>query len=302
MIKTSRQLKDLIRNMAKEHAADAQVLLRNYMMERFLERISISEYRDNFILKGGMLVAAMVGIDARSTMDMDATVKGTAVNVEDVENIIAGIIRIPINDGVDFRVKSISEIMDEADYPGVRANLDCYFDGTRTPLKIDISTGDVITPKEVRYSFKLMFEERTIDVWAYNLETVVAEKLETILARTTANTRMRDFYDLHMLYQLYGDTLNKEVLTQAFAATAEKRGSAFLMPNAEEVLCVVYNSVEMQKLWENYRKKFSYASDISWHSIMCSIRQIAAETGLPVEQSAGRGYTQLDRETAETGN
>lgn len=302
MIKTSRQLKDLIRNMAKEHAADAQVLLRNYMMERFLERISISEYRDNFILKGGMLVAAMVGIDARSTMDMDATVKGTAVNVEDVENIITGIIRIPINDGVDFRVKSISEIMDEADYPGVRANLDCYFDGTRTPLKIDISTGDVITPKEVRYSFKLMFEERTIDVWAYNLETVVAEKLETILARTTANTRMRDFYDLHMLYQLYGNTLNKEVLTQAFAATAEKRGSAFLIPKAEEVLCVVYNSVEMQKLWENYRKKFSYASDISWHSIMCSIRQIAAETGLPVEQSAGRGYTQLDRETAETGN
>ena len=302
MIKTSRQLKDLIRNMAKEHAADAQVLLRNYMMERFLERISISEYRDNFILKGGMLVAAMVGIDARSTMDMDATVKGTAVNVEDVENIIAGIIRIPINDGVDFRVKSISEIMDEADYPGVRANLDCYFDGTRTPLKIDISTGDVITPKEVRYSFKLMFEERTIDVWAYNLETVVAEKLETILARTTANTRMRDFYDLHMLYQLYGDTLNKEVLTQAFAATAEKRGSAFLIPKTEEVMCVVYNSVEMRKLWGNYRKKFSYASDISWHSIMCSIRQIAAETGLPVEQSAGRGYTQLDRETAETGN
>ena len=302
MIKTSRQLKDMIRNMAKEHAADAQVLLRNYMMERFLERISISEYRDNFILKGGMLVAAMVGIDARSTMDMDATVKGTAVNVEDVENIIAGIIRIPINDGVDFRVKSISEIMDEADYPGVRANLDCSFDGTRTPLKIDISTGDVITPKEVRYSFKLMFEERTIDVWAYNLETVVAEKLETILARTTANTRMRDFYDLHMLYQLYGDTLNKEVLTQAFAATAEKRGSAFLIPKAEEVMCVVYNSVEMQKLWDNYRKKFSYASDISWHSIMCSIRQIAAETGLPVEQSAGRGYTQLDRETAETGN
>ena len=302
MIKTSRQLKDLIRNMAKEHAADAQVLLRNYMMERFLERISISEYRDNFILKGGMLVAAMVGIDARSTMDMDATVKGTAVNVEDVENIITGIIRISINDGVDFRVKSISEIMDEADYPGVRANLDCYFDGTRTPLKIDISTGDVITPKEVRYSFKLMFEERTIDVWAYNLETVVAEKLETILARTTANTRMRDFYDLHMLYQLYGNTLNKEVLTQAFAATAEKRGSAFLIPKAEEVMYKVYNSVEMQKLWENYRKKFSYASDISWHSIMCSIRQIAAETGLPVEQSAGRGYTQLDRETAETGN
>lgn len=284
MIKTSRQLKDLIRNMAKDKSADAQVLLRNYMMERFLERISLSEYKDNFILKGGMLVAAMVGLDVRSTMDIDATVKGASVNVEDVENIIAGIVCVPVDDGVDFRVKSISEIMDEADYPGVRVNMDCYFDGTRTPLKIDISTGDVITPKEVRYSFKLMFEERTIDVWAYNLETVVAEKLETIIARTTTNTRMRDFYDLHILYHLYGNTMNKEVLTQALAATADKRGSVNLIPNAEKVLCDIHDSKDMQGLWDNYRSKFSYATDISWSAVIRSVRQIAIEAGLPVKK------------------
>lgn len=193
MIKTARQLKDLIRNLSKKNAADAQILMRNYMMERFLERISLSSYRDKFILKGGMLVAAMVGLDARSTMDLDATVKGANVSVEDVENMMAEIIAVPIDDGVTFQVKSISEIMDEAEYPGIRVTMTTLFDGVRTPLKIDISTGDAITPKEVRYSFKLMLEDRSIDVWAYNLETVLAEKLETIITRTTTNTRMRDF-------------------------------------------------------------------------------------------------------------
>ena len=203
MIKTARQLKDLIRNLSKEKTADAQILMRNYMMERFLERISLSEYRDKFILKGGMLVAAMVGLDVRSTMDMDATIKGANVNVEDVEKLISSIITIQIDDGVIFQIKSISEIMDEAEYPGVRVSMTALFDRVITPLKIDISTGDVITPSEVRYNFKLMLEERTIDIWAYNLETVLAEKLETMLTRAVTNTRMRDFYDIYVLQQLF---------------------------------------------------------------------------------------------------
>lgn len=171
MIKTARQLKDLIRNLSREKSADAQLLMRNYMMERFLERISLSEYRDKFILKGGMLVAAMVGLDARSTMDLDATVKGANVNVEDIENLISAIVSVPIDDGVKFQLKSISEIMDEAEYPGIRVSMTTTFDGVVTPLKIDISTGDAITPREVRYSFKLMLEDRSIDIWAYNLES-----------------------------------------------------------------------------------------------------------------------------------
>ena len=231
MIKTARQLKDLIRNLSREKSADAQILMRNYMMERFLERISLSEYRDKFILKGGMLVAAMVGLDARSTMDLDATIKGANVNVEDIENLISSIVTVPIDDGVKFQLKSISEIMDEAEYPGIRVSMSTTFDGVVTPLKIDISTGDAITPREVRYSFKLMLEDRSIDIWAYNLETVLAEKLETIITRTTTNTRMRDFYDIYILEQLHGTTLNPKILHDALLATAHKRGSEkYLIP------------------------------------------------------------------------
>lgn len=274
MIKTARQLKDLIRNLSKEKSADAQILMRNYMMERFLERISLSEYRDKFILKGGMLVAAMVGLDARSTMDLDATIKGANVNVEDIENLISSIITVPIDDGVKFQLKSISEIMDEAEYPGIRVSMSTTFDGVVTPLKIDISTGDAITPREVRYSFKLMLEDRSIDIWAYNLETVLAEKLETIITRTTTNTRMRDFYDIYILEQLHGTTLNPKILHDALLATAHKRGSEKYLNQAEEVFDEVENDSVMQKLWEAYRKKFSYAFDLEWDVIMKAIRRL----------------------------
>lgn len=274
MIKTARQLKDLIRNLSREKSTDAQILMRNYMMERFLERISLSEYRDKFILKGGMLVAAMVGLDARSTMDLDATIKGANVNVEDIENLISSIVTVPIDDGVKFQLKSISEIMDEAEYPGIRVSMSTTFDGVVTPLKIDISTGDAITPREVRYSFKLMLEDRSIDIWAYNLETVLAEKLETIITRTTTNTRMRDFYDIYILEQLHGTTLNPKILHDALLATAHKRGSEKYLNQAEEVFDEVENDSVMQNLWEAYRKKFSYASDLEWDVIMKAIRRL----------------------------
>lgn len=276
MIKTARQLKDLIRNLSREKSADAQLLMRNYMMERFLERISLSEYRDKFILKGGMLVAAMVGLDARSTMDLDATVKGANVNVEDIENLISAIVSVPIDDGVKFQLKSISEIMDEAEYPGIRVSMTTTFDGVVTPLKIDISTGDAITPREVRYSFKLMLEDRSIDIWAYNLETVLAEKLETIITRTTTNTRMRDFYDIYILEQLHGNTLNSQILHDALWATAHKRGTERHLAEAAEVFEEVENSSVMQKLWESYRRKFSYAADLEWNIIMGAVRSLYA--------------------------
>ncbi len=274
MIKTARQLKDLIRNLSREKSADAQLLMRNYMMERFLERISLSEYRDKFILKGGMLVAAMVGLDARSTMDLDATVKGANVNVEDIENLISAIVSVPIDDGVKFQLKSISEIMDEAEYPGIRVSMTTTFDGVVTPLKIDISTGDAITPREVRYSFKLMLEDRSIDIWAYNLETVLAEKLETIITRTTTNTRMRDFYDIYILDQLHGNTLNRQTLYDALLATAKKRGTERHLAEAVDVLNEVESSPVMQKLWESYRRKFSYAADLEWSIIMGAVRSL----------------------------
>ena len=276
MIKTARQLKDLIRNLSKDKAADAQILMRNYMMERFLERISLSEYRDKFILKGGMLVAAMVGLDARSTMDIDATVKGATVGIEEVENMIASIISVPVDDGVEFRVKRISEIMDEAEYPGIRISMETEFDGVITPLKTDISTGDAITPREVRYSFKLMLEDRSIEIWAYNLETVLAEKLETVVSRATTNTRMRDFYDIYILDQLHGNTLNRQTLYDALLATAKKRGTERHLAEAVDVLNEVESSSVMQKLWESYRRKFSYAADLEWNIIMRAVRSLYA--------------------------
>ena len=276
MITTARQLKDLFRNLSKKKSADAQILMRNYMMERFLERISLSEYKDKFILKGGMLVAAMVGLDARATMDLDATIKGANVSLTDVETIISNIIAIPIDDGVSFRIKRISEIMEEADYPGVRVSMETKFDGVITPLKIDISTGDVITPKEIRYRFNLMLEDRTIEVWAYNLETVLAEKLETIISRNVTNTRMRDFYDIYILQKLHGEQLNKEILWNALVATAGKRGTLEQIESGDirEIFDEIEISSVMENLWKTYQKNYSYAVDISWHMVMESVRYL----------------------------
>ena len=276
MITTARQLKDLVRNLSKKKSADAQILMRNYMMERFLERISLSEYKNQFILKGGMLVAAMVGLDARATMDLDATIKGTNVSVEDVEMIISQIISIPLDDGVSFRVKRISEIMEEADYPGVRVSMETKFDGVITPLKIDISTGDVITPREIKYKFNLMLEDRTIEVWAYNLETVLAEKLETVISRNVTNTRMRDFYDIYILQKLYGEQLSKDVLRDALVATAKKRETLEQIEteDIDEVFDEIQSSSVMENLWKVYQRNYSYSADIPWHTIMKSIRTL----------------------------
>ena len=265
MITTARQLKDLVCNLSKKKSADAQILMRNYMMERFLERISLSEYKNQFILKGGMLVAAMVGLDARATMDLDATIKGTNVSVEDVEMIISKIISIPLNDGVLFRIKRISETMEEADCPGVRVSMETKFDGVITPLKIDISTGDIITPREIKYNFNLMFENRTIEVWAYNLETVLAEKLETVISRNVTNTRMRDFYDIYILQKLHGKQLKKQVLWNALVATARKRGTLEQINSGDrrEIFDEIEISSVMENLWKTYQKNYSYAADIS---------------------------------------
>ena len=274
MIKTARQLKDLIRNLSKDKSADAQILMRNYMMERFLERISLSEYRDKFILKGGMLVAAMVGLDARSTMDIDATVKGATVGIEEVENMIASIISVPVDDGVEFRVKRISEIMDEAEYPGIRISMETEFDGVITPLKIDISTGDAITPREVRYSFKLMLEDRSIEIWAYNLETVLAEKLETVLSRNIANTRPRDYYDIYILYALRGAECDKATLRRALERTTEKRGSAKILTQYQEIMREIRDSDTLRRQWNKYSREYDYAKDISFDDTCNAIQKI----------------------------
>lgn len=274
MIKTSRQLKALVRNLTKGDSIQAQIIMRNYVMERFLERISLSKYRNNFILKGGMLVSAMVGLDTRSTMDIDTTIKNLPLSIENAREMIEEIIEIPIDDGMTFSIKSVSEIMDEAEYSGVRVNLEATLETMRTPLKVDISTGDIITPKEVSYTFKLMFEERTISILAYNLETVLAEKMETVIARGIANTRLRDYYDLYILQNEYTHSINMEQLKEAFLATSKKRNSVQLIADGNRILKEIENSEVMQRLWKSYQKKFSYAEDISWKMVMDSIEKL----------------------------
>ena len=280
MIHSSKQLKDLIRNLSKEVGIEAHVLIRKYMMERFLERVSSSKYNGSFILKGGMLVAAFVGEEARATMDIDTTIKGIPVTMVDMERTITEILNIDLEDNVKFRIKKVSEIMDEAEYSGIRFSMDALLDGAVIPLKIDISTGDVITPREIAYSYKLMFEDRTIPIMTYPIETVLAEKLETVISRSITNTRMRDFYDIHIL--LKSQNINADILALALERTAKKRGNFSLLENAESVLKIVKSDEDMKRLWDIYQKKFKYAGEYTWDEVIHSVRELSIEAKLDV--------------------
>ena len=274
---TATQLKALIRNISKNKKVNAQILLRNYMLERLLERISVSKYKHNFILKGGMLIAAMVGVDTRSTMDMDATIKGVPVSKETIKIMFNEILDVDINDSVTMIIKKIDDIRDEADYAGFRVSLDTNFDEVKQNLKIDITTGDTITPSEVEYKFNLMFEERTIQILAYNLETVLAEKLETMISRGTTNTRMRDFYDVYILTKIQADNINHKLLEEALNATAIKRGTLALFKNKSLIITEIETASVMQDLWNRYKKNYDYAEAISWGDVMSAVKSVLNE-------------------------
>ena len=274
MIKTARQLKDLIRNLSREKSADAQLLMRNYMMERFLERLAQSEYRDNFIIKGGILVTAMIGVAHRSTMDIDTSMKNLNLSAEDALRVVNQVKDIDLDDGVSFDVKDVSNIMDEMEYPGIRVTMNANVGRLITPLKIDISTGDVITPRAIEFNYDLLLEDRSISLWSYNLETILAEKLQTVLARGILNTRMRDFYDIRMLLDTYEDKVNKVVLKDAFAATCNKRGTDHLQEQAEEIIKIIEADEQLQVLWRAYQKKYSYAAEIDYASVINGVRKL----------------------------
>ena len=285
MIHTSKQLKDLVRNLSKETGIEAHVLIRKFIMERFLERTSLSKYRDQFVLKGGLLVSAFVGMEVRATMDIDTTIKGLPVTEDDMTRIIGEICDVKLDDNITFKIMSVSDIMDDAEYSGLRFAMEAYLDGSVTPLKIDVSTGDAITPREILYSYKLMFEERSISIMTYPIETVLAEKLETLIARSVTNTRMRDFYDIHVLLNSE-QKIDYETLQKALSATSVQRESSELMKEAESVLVALKDSSLMQNLWKNYQCKFPYAADYSWNDVIRSARILAHEAGLAVEKTS----------------
>ena len=251
-MKNAMQLKAVMKNIANEKHISAQLVMQNFMLERLLERISVSKYQKNFILKGGFLIAAMVGLDTRATMDMDATIKGLPVNEQTVRQMIEEICKIELDDEVIFCFRSIGEIREGDEYTGYRVALSADYPPMAIPLKLDITTGDRITPKEITYRFKLLLEDRSISVLAYNLETVMAEKLETVISRGDQNTRPRDYYDIYILTKLQYLNIDISTLKAALGATVEKR----------KIMDTVKNSEIMQKQWDNYCKDFEYASDI----------------------------------------
>ncbi|MCL1972208.1 MAG: nucleotidyl transferase AbiEii/AbiGii toxin family protein [Endomicrobia bacterium] len=272
-MKTSTQLKALIRNLAEKKNTSHEIILRNFMLERLLERISLSKYKNNLILKGGMLISAMVGINTRATMDIDTVLKKRNFSEADIEAMIKEILSIPVDDNVKLAFKKIEEIHEEADYPGYRVSIEAVLDKTKQTIKIDISTGDFVTPKEIKYDFQLMFENRSIPIMAYNAETVLAEKLETILSRDITNTRMRDFYDIYVLTKTH--SFDKKIFKSALEKTSQNRNTTPQVSEAGRIIEIIETNLLMADLWKRYQKKYAYAADITWAMAMDSVKRLS---------------------------
>lgn len=273
-MKNAMQFKAVIKKIAKEKQISAQLVLQNYMLERFLERVSISKYRDQYIIKGGFLIASMVGLDTRATMDMDATIKGIPVNEDTVRKMIEEIITVPISDEIAFHLKGVGEIREGDEYTGYRVALSADYEKMSVPLKLDITTGDKITPREIEYSYHLMMEDRRINVLAYNLVTVLAEKLETIISRGDQNTRPRDYYDVYILTVLQNEKIDLNSLKEALEQTTRKRGSTEIVKQYKSVIQIVRESDAMQKQWNNYASKFDYTSGINFSDTCDAVMNI----------------------------
>ena len=263
-MKNAMQLKAYVKNIAKEKDISAQLVLQNYMLERYLERVSLSEYRDKYIIKGGFLIASLVGLESRATMDLDATIKGYPVNEDSIRSMVESIISVPVDDGISFQIKDIGLIREDDEYGGIRVSLNANYEKMAVPLKLDITTGDKITPGEIEYSYKLMMEERSISILSYNLSTILAEKLETVVSRGDQNTRPRDYYDIFILTKLQDKNIVIDTLRDALIATSEKRGSKEIMVNYEGIIRDVSVNEVMNQRWNDYRKDFSYASEIEF--------------------------------------
>lgn len=273
-MKNAMQLKAFVKNLAKEKNISAQIVLQNYMLERLLERISASKYHDNFILKGGFLLAAMVGLDTRATMDMDATIKGLPVTKETISGMFSDVCKIHIDDDINFEFCGIDDIREDDEYAGYRVSLTGNYPPMAVPLKIDITTGDKITPREIIFSFNLMFEDRSIKVLAYTVETILAEKLETIISRGDQNTRPRDFYDVYILNTLQKQNIDNKILKEAFAATVKKRGTGQIVKNYKRIIEIIAASPVMQNRWTRYQKEFYYASDIGFENTCKAVYEL----------------------------
>lgn len=272
--KNPMQLKAFIKKKAAEKNISAQLVMQNYMLERLLERISLSAYKQNFILKGGFLISAIVGLDTRATLDLDTTIKGFTLTHESIRRIFEEICAVEIADDVHFELVDIADIREGDDYPGIRVSMKANYPPISVPLTVDVTTGDVITPREIEYTFSLLFDDRSISILAYNIETVLAEKIETVLSRSIANTRPRDFYDIHILYSLRGAECAPQILLQALERTTNKRGSQKVLSLYSDIIAEIRSSEQLRTFWKKYQRDFDYAKDISFDAVCDTIQRI----------------------------
>ncbi len=276
-MKNASQFKNHIKKLAQQKGLSSQLVIQNYMTERLLERISLSEYSPHLILKGGVLIASIVGLDTRATMDLDATIKGLDMNEEFLAVIMQEIISLDPNDGVRFEFISTKAIREHATYGGYRVALIAHYFSLRVTLKLDLTLADVITPKEISYPYPRMLEEGVFYVQAYNIETLLAEKLETILSLSTFNTRSRDFYDIYIFCKLKSEHFNRNHLYQALIATSTHRQSTGCLQHYETTLQHIEESSSMRHHWANYQKSYSYAADISFSDTCAALRLLLGE-------------------------
>ena len=261
-------IKGKIRSLAEKKNLKSQEVLQIYFFERFLERLSKSKYKNNFIIKGGFLISSLIGIENRTTMDMDSTVKGIALKEERIKEIVEEIINIDVDDGIKFEIKDISYIREEDEYENFRISLIANVGKTKNPMKLDLTTGDAITPREIEYTYPCIFSKDAIKIMAYPLETILAEKFETIIRRNITTTRMRDFYDLYTLYKLKKDEIKYEILKEAIERTSKKRGSQEIMKDSEEIIEDIKNDSYLRSLWDVYLSENKYIGDLTFDKVV----------------------------------
>jgi abortive infection protein abiGII len=273
-MKTSEQIKGAIRNMSKKTGVNPNSLLQMCLFEGILEKLSKSKYSENFILKGGLLISSLIGVDMRSTMDMDTTVRGIPLNEDSISNILNEILAIEIDADIEYKLIKLSPIRQEDVYEDFCANISCVFGKINATLNIDITTGDVITPREMNYSYSKIIEEGTIPIMTYTIETILAEKFETISSRNITTTRARDFYDLYMIYSIYKDKINKDTLRKAIERTSKYRGSLEMALQYKEIVELFKESEAPKELWKKYVQNNLYAKDVDFLDTISVYKEI----------------------------
>ena len=274
MIKNRDSLKAKISKLAAKTNISNKYIIQTFMFEALLKRISVSEYKDKFIIKGGLLLSSIFGVNLRSTMDLDTTIKGLPLNMQTIENVFNKIISIDLADNVKLKIENIKDIRLEDEYSGFNVNLKAEFDGLKTNLLIDITTGDVITYKEVEFKYYTLFDDEAINIMTYNYETIIAEKFETIIFRNIDNTRMKDYYDLYMFVNLKWNEINKDILRKAIINTSKKRDTENYIEDANSYIEMIQEDDRLKSLWNSYVSNYEYAKDITFEDKINAIKVI----------------------------